>query len=545
VSELSLPVPLAPAALPAQRLADPKARSFFRRATIQTRLTLAFWALGVMSLLGTSMAIWQLHGMQDQEQHDLRAARLAGELHAAVSANTARALALARATDPAVPQQILPAFRATEQRLDQLHGELADAIGTDAGRALLRQAGEQRDAYRHAWHAALNSRAGAQALPTPAVQALDPALQSYAAATQALLAYQGGEGEGAALLEGRARRASLELLALFVVLTVLTVPVVVALLIHILRPMYAAVRIARKVADGDLSVKVRTGGGDEMARLMLALDDMTESLRRIVGEVVRSAGGVAQAGTEVRQGQVELAQRTEAQASTLEETASSMEELTATVSQNADTAREATQLARGAADVAQQGGQVVGEVVRSMAGISEASRRIGDIIGVIDGIAFQTNILALNAAVEAARAGDQGRGFAVVAAEVRSLAQRSAAAAREIKELIGDSVGRVESGAKLVDTAGRTMEEIVASVGKVSELIAAIAAASDQQRSGIEQVNAAIGQMDQVVQQNAALVDQTTQSTEALQRHSASLLQSVAQFRLEASSHRPGLEGAS
>jgi methyl-accepting chemotaxis protein len=282
-----------------------------------------------------------------------------------------------------------------------------------------------------------------------------------------------------------------------------------------------------------------------MARLMLALDDMTESLRRIVGEVVRSAGGVAQAGAAVRQGQVELSQRTEAQASTLEETASSMEELTATVSQNADTAREATQLARGAADVAQQGGQVVGEVVRSMAGISEASRRIGDIIGVIDGIAFQTNILALNAAVEAARAGDQGRGFAVVAAEVRSLAQRSAAAAREIKELIGDSVGRVESGAKLVDTAGRTMEEIVASVGKVSELIAAIAAASDQQRSGIEHVNAAIGQMDQVVQQDAALVDQTTQSTEALQRHSASLLQSVAQFRLEASSHRPGLEGAS
>jgi methyl-accepting chemotaxis protein len=532
VSELSVPVPLAPAALPAHRLADPKARSFFRRATIQTRLTLAFWALGGMSLLGTLMAIWQLHGMQDQLQHDLRAARLAGELHAAVSANTARAMALARATDPAVPQQLMPAFRETEQRLDQLHGALAGEIQSDAGQALLRKAGEEREAYRQAWQAALKSRVGAQSLPTPAVLALDPVLQSYSAATHAVLALQGGEGEGAALLEGRARRASMELLALFAVLTLLTVPFVVVLFVHILRPMYVAVRIARKVADGDLTVKVRTGGTDEMARLMLALDDMTENLRRIVGEVVRSAGGVAQAGAAVRQGQVELSQRTEAQASTLEETASSMEELTATVSQNAETARQASQLARGAADVAQEGGTVVGEVVRSMAGISDSSRRIADIIGVIDGIAFQTNILALNAAVEAARAGEQGRGFAVVAAEVRNLAQRSAAAAKEIKSLIGESVGKVETGAKLVDTAGRKMEEIVTSVGKVSELIAEIDAASDEQRSGIEQVNAAIGQMDQVVQQDAALVDQTTQSTEALHRHSAALLQSVAQFRL-------------
>jgi methyl-accepting chemotaxis protein len=209
-----------------------------------------------------------------------------------------------------------------------------------------------------------------------------------------------------------------------------------------------------------------------------------------------------------------------------------MEELTATVAQNADTARQASELAAGAAEVAVKGGEVVGRVVSSMSGISASARKIGEISGVIDGIAFQTNILALNAAVEAARAGDQGRGFAVVAAEVRMLAQRSATAAREIKALIGDSVDRVDTGATLVDAAGRTMAEIVGSVRKVRDLIAEIAAASEEQKAGIEQVNAAIAQMDQVVQQNAAMVDHASQSTEDLHTQSAALLRSVAQFKL-------------
>ena len=343
----------------------------------------------------------------------------------------------------------------------------------------------------------------------------------------------GGEVIRSALVQGQARSASWKLLSVFAVLTTLTVPVVVLLFFHILQPMYAAVRIARKVADGDLTVQVRTGGRDEMARLMLALDDMTRNLRRIVGEVQRSAGAVAQAGDQVRQGQGELSERTETQASTLEETASSMEELTATVSQNAETARQASELAASAAAVALQGGEVVGQVVRSMGGISTSARRISEISGVIDAIAFQTNILALNAAVEAARAGEQGRGFAVVAAEVRNLAQRSAQAAREIKGLISESVQQVDGGARLADDAGRTMEQIVTSVGRVSEMIAEIAAASEEQRSGIEQVNTAIGQMDQVVQKNAALVEQTTQSAEVLHRHSAALMQSVAQFRVD------------
>jgi methyl-accepting chemotaxis protein len=209
-----------------------------------------------------------------------------------------------------------------------------------------------------------------------------------------------------------------------------------------------------------------------------------------------------------------------------------MEELTSTVSLNAQNARQASQLAMGASDVARKGGQVVGQVVSTMAGISESSRKIGDIIGVIDGIAFQTNILALNAAVEAARAGEQGRGFAVVAAEVRNLAQRSAAAAKEIKGLIGESVDKVDTGAKLVDNAGKTMDEIVASVKKVSDLIAEIAAASEEQDAGIQQVNTAVTQMDQVVQQNASLVEEAAAATESMKSQAASLLQMVARFKL-------------
>jgi methyl-accepting chemotaxis protein len=227
-----------------------------------------------------------------------------------------------------------------------------------------------------------------------------------------------------------------------------------------------------------------------------------------------------------------LSQRTEEQATTLEETASSMEELTSTVAHNADNAREASQLAIAATDVARKGGHVVGQVVATMTDISQSSHKISDIIAVIDGIAFQTNILALNAAVEAARAGEQGRGFAVVAAEVRSLAQRSAAAAKEIKLLIGDSVGKVEAGTELVDSAGRTMAEVVSSIKKVSDLIAEIAAASQEQSSGIGQVNAAVAQMEQVLQQNASLVEQATAATESMKEQAAVLLQVVSRFNV-------------
>ena len=297
-------------------------------------------------------------------------------------------------------------------------------------------------------------------------------------------------------------------------------------------PTYAK-GVAIRIAEGDLASEVQVKDGDTTS-LLWAMNKMRDNLRMLVGEVVGGAHTVSDTSAQIAQGNLDLSQRTEEQASTLEETASSMEELTSTVTQNAQNARQASQLALGASEVARKGGNVVGQVVSTMTGIAESSRKIADIIGVIDGIAFQTNILALNAAVEAARAGEQGRGFAVVAAEVRSLAQRSAAAAKEIKGLIGDSVSKVDAGTKLVDAAGRTMEEIVASVKQVSDLIAEIAAASQEQSSGIEQVSTAVTQMDQVVQQNASLVEEATAATESMKEQATSLLQMVSRFHLGA-----------
>jgi methyl-accepting chemotaxis protein len=298
-------------------------------------------------------------------------------------------------------------------------------------------------------------------------------------------------------------------------------------------PIAQAVAAARRVAEGDLTEDIQTTRQDEPGLLLQAIAEMTRKLRQLVGEVAHGAEVVAQTSTQIAQGNVDLSQRTEEQASTLEETASSMEELTSSVTQNADHARQASDLAVGASDVARKGGEVVGQVVQTMSGITESSRKISEIIGVIDGIAFQTNILALNAAVEAARAGEQGRGFAVVAAEVRTLAQRSAGAAKEIKTLIGGSVQQVEAGSRLVEAAGSTMQDIVQAVRKVSDLIGEIAAASHEQSSGIEQVNTAVTQMDQVVQQNASLVEEATAATESMKQQATSLLQMVTRFRID------------
>jgi methyl-accepting chemotaxis protein len=266
---------------------------------------------------------------------------------------------------------------------------------------------------------------------------------------------------------------------------------------------------------------------------MQALKDMNDSLVRIVGEVRNGTDTIASASGQIAAGNLDLSGRTEQQAGSLEETAASMEQLTATVKQNADNARQANQLAVAASGVAVRGGSVVAEVVGTMGAINASSRKIVDIIGVIDGIAFQTNILALNAAVEAARAGEQGRGFAVVAAEVRNLAQRSAAAAKEIKTLIGDSVDKVEEGSKQVAEAGKTMDEIVDSVKRVTDIMAEISAASQEQTSGIEQINQAIMQMDQVTQQNAALVEQAAAAAASLQEQASNLSQGVSVFKLD------------
>jgi methyl-accepting chemotaxis protein len=300
----------------------------------------------------------------------------------------------------------------------------------------------------------------------------------------------------------------------------------------IVRPLRTATQTADQIAKGDLSTVVEVKGQDETAHMLRALAEMSESLRELVGEVANGARTVADTSEQIAQGNQDLSQRTEEQASTLEETASSMEELTSTVTQNAQNARDASQLAVGASDVARRGGVVVSQVVDTMTGISASSRKISEITSVIDGIAFQTNILALNAAVEAARAGDQGRGFAVVAAEVRNLAQRSAAAAKEIKSLIVDSTAKVDAGTRMVDEAGKTMEEIVTAVARVSNLVAEIAAASQEQSSGIGQVNTAVTQMDQVVQKNASLVEEATAATESMKEQARSLLQLVSRFKL-------------
>jgi len=301
----------------------------------------------------------------------------------------------------------------------------------------------------------------------------------------------------------------------------------------ITRPLNHAVRLARTVAEGDLTSRIEVSGRDETAELLTALKSMNGNLQNIVHQVRESTETIHTASGEIATGNLDLSSRTEEQASSLEETASAMEQLTSTVRQNADHARQANQLAASASDVAAQGGGVVSDVVQTMGSINESSRKIVDIISVIDGIAFQTNILALNAAVEAARAGEQGRGFAVVASEVRSLAQRSAAAAKEIKGLIDDSVEKVGNGSRLVEQAGITMTEVVDSVRRVTDVVAEISSASQEQSDGIEQVNHAVSQMDQATQQNAALVEQAAAAAQSLRDQANRLSAVVSVFKLD------------
>jgi len=293
-----------------------------------------------------------------------------------------------------------------------------------------------------------------------------------------------------------------------------------------------AVEIATRIANRELSIEVHTAPGDRSS-LLYAMKTMRDSLADIVGQVRGATDTIASASDQIAAGNLDLSARTEQQASSLEQTAASMEELTSTVKQNADSARQANQLAVSASAIAQQGGMVVSQVVDTMGSINASARKIVDIIGVIDGIAFQTNILALNAAVEAARAGEQGRGFAVVATEVRNLAQRSAAAAKEIKALIGNSVEQVDAGSKLVEQAGATMEEVVVSVRRVTDIMGEITAAGREQSSGIEQVNIAIAQMDTATQQNASLVEEATAASQSMQHQASTLADLVSLFQLD------------
>jgi methyl-accepting chemotaxis protein len=475
-----------------------------------------------------------------EESHERTVAALQSGRDLGAAAVSVRAADVAAHTQAAEVDQLL-AMRAPDvggaaprPDLPRKWGEVVQKHLDDAGKLLTKHgldAGRLEDASRlqakltqQAELRLKQAAAGEQALPgaekwNDVAQTVESAVQRH---TEKLAQ------------DSADRTRSIGLFVAIVILVGMALAVVVRSLVLRAngRPLFAAIKLAEQIAAGDLTAKAEGMDQPHTRKLARSLDGMTGNLRALAMEVVRSAKAVADTSGQIAQGNLDLSQRTEEQASTLEETASSMEELTSTVAQNADNARKASELAVSASEVARKGGQVVGQVVATMTDISQSSRKIGDIIGVIDGIAFQTNILALNAAVEAARAGEQGRGFAVVASEVRNLAQRSAAAAKEIKTLIGDSVNKVEAGTKLVDSAGKTMDEIVASVKQVKDLIAEIAAASQEQSAGIGQVNTAVAQMEQVVQQNASLVEEATAATESMKEQAVSLLRMVERFKL-------------
>ena len=525
------------------------------RFGIRQRLALAFGAFILLLAGMAGVGAWRLAELDQHAKEmatvNLRVERLVGEWLAQTRTNLLRRLVVTRSDDEALGRLLGPELAEGTKRINQLQKEVQEVVNEPKARELLKASEDQRNAFLQARQAVSDKKKAGDSEGANALldSTMLPAQNAYVASLEALRDFYTEEVERDAAAAAESARSGRQMLAGFCLAGVLLALLASWLISRsITRPIDAAVRAARRVADGDLTVDLQAQGSDEMAQLLLSLQHMTVGLRRLVGEVAQGARTVAETSSQIAQGNSDLSQRTEEQASTLEETASSMEELTTTVGQNADHARQASQLAADASRVAREGGDVVGEVVQTMTGISASSRQIADIIGVIDGIAFQTNILALNAAVEAARAGEQGRGFAVVATEVRNLAQRSAAAAKEIKALISASVPQVEAGTSQVDAAGRKMQDIVAAARQVSELIAEIASASSEQSSGIEQVNTAIMAMDQGVQQNASLVEEGMAATESMKAQADALLQAIARFRLggaEAVALEPVLPAAS
>ncbi len=452
--------------------------------------------------------------------------------------NAARSQAVLLSSDPAVEVGLKGAIAATSAEIGEIQ-KMIEASGlNDADRAQMQMIANNRKIVLETRANAMKFRA--DGMPTEVVETIEtkynPAMSVYQKSQRDFAAMQEQAFTNSRLHYAQSAKTISNIAIVTIFLLIVGILLGASWLIRsIRRPLVQANDLASRIAQGDLSMEIDTTRGDEFGDLMKSLSSMNQSLGRMVQQVRLSTDSIATASAEIAMGNNDLAQRTEQTSSNLQSTASSMDELTGTVQHSADSARQAGSLAADASAVAERGGAVVKQVVFTMEEINVSSRKISDIIGVIDGIAFQTNILALNAAVEAARAGEQGRGFAVVASEVRSLAQRSAEAAKEIKTLIGTSVEKVASGTKLVSDAGVTMSDIVLSVRKVADVIGEITAASTEQSSGISSVNQAVGNLDQMTQQNAALVEQSAAAAESLREQADQLAQAVAVFKVRGS----------
>ncbi|UGQ48157.1 methyl-accepting chemotaxis protein [Massilia endophytica] len=507
---------------------------------IGMRLAVGFGLVMLLMAILTGVGVTRLMGIGKINdkiiEQDWVKADAANTINVTTRANARRTMELFITSDKAKVDNIYQRIDANKKTINDALGTLDGLVASARGKELLARIKESRAAYVASFGKVAKLLEGGQrdeAVATmhgetlASLDALQEQIKSLVDLQKDIVVNSGAEG--------REMIASAQILMVGLGVAALLIAAGFAWWIthSITRPLEEAVQLARTVAAGDLTSRITVRSADETGQLLQALKEMNESLVRIVGEVRVGTDTIATASSQISTGNLDLSSRTEEQASSLEETASSMEELTSTVKQNADNARQANVLAQSASEVAVKGGAVVSQVVDTMGSINESAKKIVDIIGVIDGIAFQTNILALNAAVEAARAGEQGRGFAVVATEVRNLAQRSAAAAKEIKSLISDSVEKVDVGSKLVDQAGTTMEEIVESIRRVTDIMGEITAASQEQSAGIEQVNQAITQMDDVTQQNAALVEEAAAATQSLQEQAGSLAKVVSIFKLD------------